>query len=252
MSQATPNLPNDVQKRIDDHLDRVERVLLRGDVSRTERRSIVDEVENQIYEMLAARSEQDPAAAISEILASLDPPDAYAPDDKTAAASTPEPSVVMPPLRPRRLWRRWRHWWSVQPDVRRPSPPALLAAAWSGSAVFLGMATLAFRWPPAPLVALLLLVGLTAPVGVTVLGFMAVRRIRRAGSQEFGLPLALIETFFFPILFANLALIGILAVSREAGLILLAALVIITANIGLARYAWRRFGHQFLTRVDSL
>lgn len=102
------------------------------------------------------------------------------------------------------------------------------------------------------LLALLFLFGLSAPVGVTCMGFFAVRRIRRPGNNEYGLPLALVETFFFPMLLANLALIGVLAASREAGLILLAALVIITANIGLARYAWRRFGHRFLSRVDAL
>ncbi|MGH7140199.1 MAG: hypothetical protein ACREHD_31050 [Pirellulales bacterium] len=62
----------------------------------------------------------------------------------------------------------------------------------------------------------------------------------------------MVETFFFPMLLANLALIGVLAASREAGLILLAALVIITANVGLARYAWRRFGRRFLSRIDAL
>jgi hypothetical protein len=250
MSQATPNLPDDVQQRIDDYLDRVERVLLRGDVSRTERRSIVDEVETQIYEMLAARSEQDPATAITEILAGLDPPDAFAPDSKPALASASASGTSA--FRPRALWHRSSQWWSVQPDRSRVSPPAVLAAVWSGTAVILAMAVAAFRWPPVPLVALLLLVGLTAPVGVTVLGLMAARRIRRVGSHEYGLPLALIETFFFPILFANLALIGVLAVSREVGLVLLAALVIITANIGLARYAWRRFGRQVLSRIDAL
>jgi hypothetical protein len=99
---------------------------------------------------------------------------------------------------------------------------------------------------------LLALLGLPAPVGITILGFMAVRRIRRSGSKEYGLLLALIETFLFPILLANLALIGILAASEEAGLILLAGLVIVAANVGLARYAWRRFGGQFLQRVESL
>ena len=99
---------------------------------------------------------------------------------------------------------------------------------------------------------MLALLGPTAPLGVTVLGLLAVLRIRRAGSNEFGLGLALIETFFFPTLLSNLALIGVLAASREAGLVLLAAMVIIVANVGLARYAWRRFGHRFLKTVDAI
>ncbi|HVX10426.1 MAG TPA: hypothetical protein VHC22_04560 [Pirellulales bacterium] len=251
MSQATPNLPDDVRQRIDDHLDRIERVLIRGDVSRIERRSIVDEVETQIYEMLAARAGEDPAVAVSQILAGLDGPEAYARDTGPAAVATSNSQENAAPSQPHSWWQRARQWWSVRPEMRRLSPPALLAACWAGTAILLTLCALSFRSPPVLLFALLFLVGLTAPVGVTVLGFLAVRRIRR-GSNESGMPLALLETFFFPILFANLALIGVLAVGEEAALVLLAGLVILAANIGLARYAWRRFGDQFLRRVDSV
>ncbi|HWB11654.1 MAG TPA: hypothetical protein VG826_20655 [Pirellulales bacterium] len=251
MSQLAPELPNEVRLRIDEYLDAVERVLIQGGVTRTERRNIVDEVESQIYEMLAARTDQEPAAALTDVLAKLDAPEAYAPDAATTVKAESAPAAAAPLPSPRALWSRWRRWWSVS-ETPRFSPPAVVAACWAGGVAFLLMAVLAFRWPPAPLVGLLALFGLTAPVGVTVLGFLAVRRIRRTGSKEHGLPLALIETFFFPILLANLALIGILAASEEAGLILLAALVIIAANVGLARYAWRRFGGQFLARVESL
>jgi hypothetical protein len=246
-----PELPNDVRQRVDDYLDAIERVLIQGGVTRTERRSIVDEVESQIHEMLAARTDQEAGAALTEILSKLDAPEAYAPDAATTAKPESAPTAAAPLASPRALWQGWRSWWSPS-ESPRLSPPALVAAGWAGAVVILLMAVMAFRWPPALLVGLLALFAFTAPVGVTVLGFMAVRRIRRPGSKEYGLLLALIETFFFPILLANLALIGILAASREAGLILLAALVIIAANVGLARYAWRRFGPQFLQRVESL
>lgn len=252
MNQAAHNQPNDVRQRIDAYLDAIERVLIRGNVSRAERRSIVDEVESQIHEMLAARVEQEPIAAISEVLAQLDRPEAYAPEATATVTDRPQPAPLMSLPTPRALWRRVRNWWSATPGSPRLSPPALLAAYWLGSVVVLFMTTLSFRWPPAPLLALLALLGLTAPVGVTALGFLAVRRIRRGGNNEFGLPLALVETFLFPVVLANLALIGILAASEEAGLIMLAALVIIAANVGLVRYAWRRFGQRFLNRVESL
>lgn len=249
MSQAAPELPSDVRQRIDDYLDAVERVLIRGDVSRTERRSIVDEVESQIYEMLAARTEE-PAAALAEVLSKLDAPEAYAPEGVATAKreqTGPAPALAMSMLSPRALWHGWRKWWSVS-DAARLSPPALVAACWAGAVACLFFTALGFE----PALLLLALFGLPAPVGITILGFMAVRRIRSPGSKEYGLLLALIETFFFPILLANLVLIGILAASEEAGLILLAGLVIVAANIGLARYAWRRFGGRFLQRVESL
>lgn len=272
MSQAAPNLPSDARQRIDDHLDAIERVLIQGNVSRTERRSIVDEVESQIYDMFSARPDQEPLTAVAEILSSLDAPEAYAPDAQASAQHAPHIPIIEDIMQspqpgkpapaddwsfpsPRRLWTQWRQWWSMSPGTPRLSPPALVAVFWAGTMLLILMATIATigRHGPYPLCAFLLtVVGLPAPVGVTVLGFLAVRRIRRPGSKEHGLPLALIETFFFPILLANLALIGVLAASEEAGLVLLAAVVIIAANVGLARYAWRRFGRQLLSRIDTL
>jgi len=249
MSQAEANLPNplpdDARRRIDDHLDAIERVLLAGGVSRGERRDVVDEVETQIYEMLAARAEQQPTEAVAAILAQLDPPDAYAPESATA------PTAVEPALALRGLWRRWQGWWFPRSSVPRVSRPAFVAAVWFGLAALFFLAAFSYRRPPSLLLSLMFLFGMTAPIGVTALGFWSVRRIRRSAGREYGLPLALVETFFFPIVLANLALIGLLAATDGAGLVVLAVLVIVGANIGLARYAWRRFGGKFLSRVDS-
>jgi len=250
MSQAEANLPHplpdDARRRIDDHLDAIERVLLAGGVSRCERRGVVDEVENQIYEMLAARAEQESAEAVATILAQLDPPAAYAPELASAPAAPVDPAPRL-----RGAWRLWQAWWSPRPGVPRVSRPALVAAVWTVLAAMLCLAVFADRRPPDGAITLFLLFGMTAPIGVTALGFWAVRRIRRSAGQEYGLPLALVETFFFPIVLANLALIGLLAAADGAGLVFLAVLVIVGANVGLARYAWRRFGRKFLSRVDS-
>lgn len=267
MSQATPSLPDDVRRRIDDHLDAIERVLLAGEVSRTERRTIVDEVETQIYDMLATRTEQEPAAAVTAILAELDPPAAYAgspgasrqPETGPTPSTASEPAAAASdPFKPFReglmlgnLRRQWRRWWSPSSSHRRVSPPAVVGAVWAGLALFLAMMCAAADRPPEPLIGLLLLVGLSGIVGVTVLGFVAVRRIRRSEGREYGLPLALVEAFFFPAMLANLALIGLLSATDGAGLVVLAGLIIITANIALGRYAWRRFGPRFLDRVAS-
>ena len=271
MSQAIPHLPDDVRRRIDDHLDAIEGVLLRGNVSRTERRSIVDEVETQIYDMLAARPEQEAATAITAILAELDPPSAYAPEETASAApARPEaglgacgrsetPSAAesdrFRPFRERlligNLRRQWRDWWSPSSPERRVSPPAVVAAIWSGLALFLAMMCAAAGRPPEPLVGLMLSVGCSATVGVTMLGFLAVRRIRRSEGREYGLPLALVEAFLFPMVLANMALIGLLAATDGAGLVMLAGSIIIAANVALGRYAWRRFGPRFLDRVAS-
>ena len=275
MSQAAPSLPDDVRRRIDDHLDAIERVLLAGEVSRTERRTIVDEVETQIYDMLAARPEQDPATAVTAILAALDPPAAYAgspgltgqgspcpcgqPEGTTTSSAASEQAAAASDMsKPFRegllignLRRQWRRWWSPSSSHRRVSPPAVVGAVWAGLALFLALMSAAAHRPPDPLIGLLLLVGLSGIVGVTVLGFVAVRRIRRSEGREYGLPLALVEAFLFPTILANLALIGLLSATDGAGLVVLAGLIIIAANIALGRYAWRRFGTRFLDRVGS-
>lgn len=295
MSQAAPSLPDDVRRRIDDHLDAIERVLLAGEVSRTERRTIVDEVETQIYDMLAARPEQEPAAAVTAILAALDPPAAYAsapgateqggtgpcgrpdgspgpcgqtegspgpcgrPEGTTAPSVASEPAAAASDMfKPFReglmisnLRRQWRRWWSPSSSHRRVSPPAVVGAVWAGLALFLALMSAAAHRPPDPLIGLLLLVGLSGIVGVTVLGFVAVRRIRRSEGREYGLPLALVEAFLFPTILTNLALLGLLSATDGAGLVVLAGMIIIAANIALGRYAWRRFGPRFLDRVAS-
>jgi hypothetical protein len=262
MSQAEPNLPDDlpndqprdlppelppdVRRRIDGHLDAIEQVLFAAGVSRCERRGVVDEVETQIFEMLAARSGEEPGEAVAAVLSQLDPPSAYAPEAAAAPAATARSASPV-----RALWQRWQGWWSPPSDAPRLSRPALVAAAWFGMAALFALVVFADHRPPDAAIALFFLVGLTAPIGVTALGFWSVRRIRRSAGRETGLPLALVETFIFPIVLANLALIGLLAATDGAGLIILAVLVIVGANVGLARYAWRRFGGRFLARVDS-
>jgi hypothetical protein len=253
----SPSLPADARRRIDDHLDAIERVLVAGGLSRGERRGVVDEVESQIYDMLAVRTQEDPsglspAEAVAAIVARLDPPSAYAPEASTASAIPAEQAVHVERAGPLGgLRRRWQRWWSPRSDVPRLSPPALVAAVWLAFAALLFIAALGSHGPARPLVSLFFLIGMTAPLGVTALGYWSVRRIRRSAGREYGLPLALVETFLFPIVLANVALIGLLAATDGAGLVTLAVLVIFGANIGLARYAWRRFGQQFLTRVDS-
>lgn len=278
MSQAIPNLPDEVRRRIDDHLDAIERVLLAGGVSRGERRGIVDEVEAQIYEMLSERSALEPVAAVNEILARLDPPQAYAPELAVeTAAHAPAAAAVEPAMmlsRAGRQWRRWwssgptkkaattakawlsgawrtcRTWWSAENEQPRVSPPALIAAVWGGLGLLaLGVALSHHR--PNPLVALLAICGATAPVAVTVLGLWAVRRISRSAGREYGLPLALVEAFTFPVLLLNVVAIALLAASDGAGLVALATLVVVGANIAVGRYLWRRFGRRFLERVET-
>lgn len=92
-------LPHDAERRLDEHLDAIERVLSEGGMHRPERRSIVDEVEAQVREMLAERVGEggEPTLAdMDTVLVEVDPPEAYAGDEagagteRTLKASTSE------------------------------------------------------------------------------------------------------------------------------------------------------------------
>jgi hypothetical protein len=256
MSQALPELPDDARRLIDERLDAIERVLLARNVSRLERRDIIDGVEAQIYDMLSARPETDPREAVAAVLAALDPPEAFATAGETGpAAMGPPPGKTDSDWLAsfafiRRLRQRLRRFWERQPEMRRLSPPALVAAIWAGLAVTIVILSVSlFR--PSPLVMFFWSwTVFPLPIAVTVLGFLAVRRIRASAGSEYGLRLALVETFFFPVVLANVAVIAIM--TEKMGLVLLATVLVIVANIGLARYAWRRFGPSFLARIDSL
>ncbi len=78
---STPHLTLDdaIQKRLDAHLDKVEKVLARDGATRGERRAITDELETQVRDMLvaeAAGGDLKPAH-LDAVLKKLDPPDAY-------------------------------------------------------------------------------------------------------------------------------------------------------------------------------
>src|SRR5438309_1713625 len=84
---------------VDERLDGVERVLLHAGVSRGERRGIVEEVEAQVYELLARRTDSEPTRAdVLAVLASLDPPETYAPEGHRRPAGWDRPA---PPPKPR-------------------------------------------------------------------------------------------------------------------------------------------------------
>ncbi len=96
----TNELNPDVRGRIDAHLDAIDAALSAAGMSRSERRSITDDVEAQVLEMLSSRAGPSPTLADAEaVLAELDSPEAYARED--VVSPPPAPPVPMPiPARP--------------------------------------------------------------------------------------------------------------------------------------------------------
>jgi hypothetical protein len=83
----TVSLNGEVRARLDAHLDAVERALAAGGSSREQRRGVVDDLEAQILDMLAAKSQTPTVADLEGVLAGLDPPAAYG--DSTAGRAAP-------------------------------------------------------------------------------------------------------------------------------------------------------------------
>ena len=78
MNQDGRTLSTDAQDRLDEYLDAVDRVLADTGVSRSERRSICDEVEAQACEMAWQRATGEPSAVdMDAVLAEMDAPQAY-------------------------------------------------------------------------------------------------------------------------------------------------------------------------------
>jgi hypothetical protein len=82
MSTITPvRVPESLQPLIDSRLDTIERMLL-GRLPRSERLEIVREVETQIFELLQQRGADEPTREdVLAVLARLDPPEAYLPEE---------------------------------------------------------------------------------------------------------------------------------------------------------------------------
>jgi hypothetical protein len=91
------NLNADVRARLDAHLDAVEKALAEAKCSRERRRGIVDDLEAQITDMLAARGAEPTLADLEAVLTTLDPPEAYG---ESAGMPRSQPAPGESPVRP--------------------------------------------------------------------------------------------------------------------------------------------------------
>jgi hypothetical protein len=85
MTVVATQLSESLQALVDSRLDTIERMLL-GRVPRPDRLAIVKEVEAQIFELLQERDPEELGRDdVLAVLARLDPPEAYLPDEAGAA-----------------------------------------------------------------------------------------------------------------------------------------------------------------------
>jgi hypothetical protein len=184
----------DVERRINEHLEAIDKHLAAKGVPLTERRSVTGDVEAQIRDMLVGNTGNTPAVAdVENILRKLDAPESYAED---AEAEPFEKQSLAEDAVPPRFSRT-----------------VIVGAAWAPLFFFLFFLFSVHRvshvsgQPPAGPSALqtmarftLLPLGFCAPFGTTVLGWIAVGRIRRSNGRLYGLGLAFAEGLIFPLL----------------------------------------------------
>jgi hypothetical protein len=192
-------LSAEVQSRIDTYLDAVEKQLAAAGAERTRRRGIVDDLETQILDMLAARNTYSPTLTdVNAVLAGLDPPSAYAnsgsvpggPRESAATFVVAEPRLCPAVKKGTRylavalmglvLLVLYKSEYDVEHSgARTGASPSIVMKALVVGAV------------------LALVVG---PLFATASGWIATGRIRRSGGREYGLGLAVLEALVFPAL----------------------------------------------------
>jgi hypothetical protein len=236
---AAKNLSNTLQAIIDNRLDAIDQNLLRAGLPRHQRRSIVEEVENQILEMLS-RLEHDEwtRADVLAVLAKLDPPEAYVPEDAAArlasegVSATARAGVQASVAAASHVVQRVRAEWK----------PAWLAYFASGLGLFTLLLFLGFLFESGPsqdgaLIGILFLMVLAG--ASTLLGSLSLYYLRRSSGQRIALAAALVATLLYPLLLLNGVLLTIGAATYPVSVGLLALLLFAGFNIAIGRLCWR-------------
>lgn len=105
MMATTVQLPRALEMLIDSRLDTIDRMLV-GRMARSDRLAIVREVESQIYDLLQeGEQEEHTRESVLAVLARLDPPEAYLPDEATG--ETGRAVLSLPPRAAHRLSAKW-------------------------------------------------------------------------------------------------------------------------------------------------
>jgi hypothetical protein len=192
---TTPELAAELRNLIDARLDQIEHMLLRANVTYSERRHIVGDVESQIYEMLARRSESPTRDDVQAVLDSLDPPEAYVPEELRGKAD----ESAAPSLPPK-------------PRGPRISKLAVAAAILAGPIALFGLLVTATAGrAQAGEARAVFLTGLCA---ASLLGVASLIRILLSNGRLRGLPFALFATALFPVAVVNAGIIAVLIASN--------------------------------------
>ncbi|MCX5670116.1 MAG: hypothetical protein NTU94_02190 [Planctomycetota bacterium] len=209
MTADRMELPPEVRSKVDAHLDAVEQALRRSGAGREEARSITDDVETQILDMLTTRAAgRTPTVEdASAVLAQLDPPEAYTGSAEARTGAGEAQAVVLPAAPPRP---------PAKPKFCRTALLALLGFVPIPVFVMLAITLGPFvaRVQPVPGgaqavpsvfrificcdVIPLIAIPLIGMLWTTILGIVAIFQIHRAKGQRRGMGLAIFDAVAAP------------------------------------------------------
>ncbi|HMF11636.1 MAG TPA: hypothetical protein VKE94_05000 [Gemmataceae bacterium] len=214
-AELNPELRN----LIDARLDAIERALLRVELSYSERRHIVGEVETQIFELLARRNVAPTHEDVVAVLDSLDPPESYVPEELRGKLGDVPEATIRPRARgPRLSLLAVGSAVGLVANILVAIP--LLAASGPGEAaaqVFGGLMMLA----------------------VSACGVVACIRILRSEGRLQGLPFAFAAALAFPLFWINVIVVAIIAATHGIIAFVLTGAAILYVNYRAIRWLWR-------------
>ncbi|MCE9529432.1 MAG: hypothetical protein K8R36_25565 [Planctomycetales bacterium] len=241
---AAKNLSNTLQAIIDNRLDAIDQNLLRAGLPRHQRRSIVEEVENQILEMLSRLEVTEYTRAdVLAVLAKLDPPEAYVPEDAPGRPAFDAGATVEKVSAAARagVQASVTAAGQVVERVKAEWSPAWLACFAAGLGVISLLLALVFVEIVGPgegavigALFLMLMAGAS-----TLLGALSLFYLRRSKDQKLALAAALFATLLYPMLILNGLVLAIGVFTFPVSVALLALLAFIAINGALGRLCWR-------------
>jgi hypothetical protein len=217
---------------IDARLDAIEQILLRVQVSYSERRHIVGEVETQIFELLSRRGENPTREDVVAVLDSLDPPEAYVPEDLRGRLSEATAGVV-----------------PVKARGPRVSKLAVLSAVLVIVILLIGLPLVATNH--ADRAETITFTGIYLFLA-TVVGAAALVRVMRSGGRLRGLPFALFSAIAFPLVLVNFAVVMLVIATQGVLPWLLTIAAIGYLNYLGIRRLWRWLSERHVTIAETL
>lgn len=250
MTATIDELKRPLQNLIDNRLDAIDRILVEADVPRAERGNILSDIEGQIHEMLRATvGEQDPTRRdVLDVLAKLDPPEAYAPDELREKVVESKPAPAIPQKSP------------VADAPEKGRTPILGILACVG-----GLMTLVIGLPGSFLIALLLEsseLGLVFMILVSlfvffvglpscVLGIMSALTIRKSNGKLDNITCAAIGIAAFPLCLINAAMLLLVVAESMSGLIFLGFFYVTLGCVGAIHLVYRILDVTCLGRIET-